>query len=94
MIKRIALSGAGSLGTTLGAFLSKAGHDITLVDANREHVDALNTTGAQITGAVEEVIPVKACYADAMTGIFDLFIYMAKQTANSVAIPQMLEQSR
>lgn len=93
MIKRIALMGAGSLGTTLGAFLSKAGHDITLVDSYKEHVDALNKTGAHITGMTEQTIPVKACLASEMEGVFDLFIYMAKQTANEVAIPQMLAHS-
>jgi len=85
--------GSGSLGTTLGAFLSKAGHNITLVDANKEHVDALNKTGARIIGAIDETIPVKACYADAMEGSFDLFLYMAKQTANDVAMPQMVKHS-
>ncbi|WP_159448132.1 ketopantoate reductase family protein [Papillibacter cinnamivorans] len=93
MISRIALMGAGSLGTTLGAFLSKAGYDIILVDAYKAHVDVLNETGAHIIGAIDEVIPVKACYADAMEGTFDLFIYMAKQTYNDVAIPQMLAHS-
>lgn len=93
MIKRIALMGAGSLGTTLGAFLSKAGHDITLVDAYKDHVDALNATGAHIIGTIDEVIPVKACLSDEMEGEFDLFIYMAKQTYNDVAVPQMLAHS-
>lgn len=41
MIQRIAVMGAGSLGTTMGAFLTRSGYDVTLVDAYREHVDAL-----------------------------------------------------
>lgn len=93
MINRIAVMGAGSLGTTMGAFLTKQGYDVTLVDAYREHVDALNKTGAHIIGTVDMVIPVKACYADAMEGTFDLFIYMAKQTHNDVAVPQMVAHS-
>lgn len=93
MLKQIAVMGAGSLGTTMGAFLTRNGYDVTLVDAYREHVDALNTGGAHITGSVDLTIPVKACYADAIEGTFDLFIYMAKQTHNAVAIPQMLSHS-
>lgn len=93
MFKRIAVMGAGSLGTTLGAFLTQKGFDITMVDANRAHVDALNSTGAHIIGPIDVVIPVKACYADAMEGTFDLFIYMAKQTYNDVAVPQMIAHS-
>jgi len=37
-----ALVGAGSLGTIIGALLSRAGLDIVLVDANLENVKALN----------------------------------------------------
>ena len=33
MIQRIAVMGAGSLGTILGAYLSKAGRDVVLIDA-------------------------------------------------------------
>ena len=90
MIKRIALMGAGSLGTIFGALLTQKGHDIVLVDTNAEHVNALNTTGAHIVGSIDEVIPVKACLPDQMEGTYDLFIYMAKQTFNDKAIPQMM----
>ena len=38
------------------------------MDAYREHVDALNQTGAHIIGTVNMTVLVKACYADA----FDL----------------------
>ncbi|SMC46292.1 ketopantoate reductase family protein [Papillibacter cinnamivorans] len=90
MIKRIAVMGVGSLGTILGAYLSRGGLDVTLVDAWKEHVDALNTKGARVTGGVEMTIPVKACTPDQMEGTFDLFIYLAKQTFNATAIPQMV----
>lgn len=93
MIKRIALMGAGSLGTILGAFLAEKNYDIVLVDANKAHVDALNTNGAHVTGSVDVTIPVKAITPDEMTGSYDLFIYMAKQTFNDTAIPQMLAHS-
>ena len=90
MINRIAIMGCGSLGTILGAFLSKAGLDVTMVDAWKEHVDALNEKGATVTQGVEMTVPVKACTPDQMEGEFDLFIYMAKQTFNETAIPQMV----
>ena len=90
MIKRIAIMGVGSLGTILGAYLSKAGLDVTLVDAWKEHVDTLNAKGATVTGGVEMTVPVKACTPDQMEGTFDLFFYMTKQTFNETAIPQMV----
>ena len=38
---RIAIMGAGSLGTILGAYVSKAGYDVVLFDPFLEDVDAL-----------------------------------------------------
>lgn len=41
--KRIAIYGAGSLGTILGAYISKAGVKIELINRNKSHVEALQT---------------------------------------------------
>ena len=90
MIKKIAIMGCGSLGTILGAYLSKAGLDVMMVDAYEEHVKALNEKGATVTGGIEMTVPVKACTPDQLEGTYDLFIYMAKQTYNETAIPQMV----
>ena len=40
---RVAIYGAGSLGTILGAFISKAGVPIELINRNKAHVEALQT---------------------------------------------------
>lgn len=87
---RIAVMGAGSLGTILGAFVAKNGGDIVLVDANKEHVDTLNRHGATVTGNLDLFTPVKAVTPDQMTGIYDLVIYTVKQTFNDVALKQLL----
>lgn len=87
MIQRIAVMGAGSLGTILGAYLSKAGRDVVLIDAYQAHVDALNQNGAHITGAVEMTVPVKAITPEQMEGQYDLFFYLAKQTYQVASDP-------
>ena len=76
---RIAIMGAGSLGTILGAYVSKAGYDVVLIDPYQEHVDALNKDGAHVIGTVDFVQPVKAITPDQMDGVYDVVIYMAKQ---------------
>lgn len=89
---RVALVGAGSLGTITGALMSKNGVDVTLVDANKTHVDALNKVGATITGKMNEKnIPVKACLPEEMDGIFDIVFLLTKQTANHIVLPQIAE---
>ena len=47
---KTAIYGAGSLGTVLGAYLSKAGVEVDLITRNKSHVDAMNEGGAKITG--------------------------------------------
>ena len=89
---RIALMGAGSLGTIAGALLSKAGLDIVLVDANEEHVKALNASGARVVGHMELTAPVKAILPSQMDGTYDLVIYLVKSTYDDVALPELLDR--
>lgn len=42
---RICILGAGSLGSAIGGTLAEAGHAVTLVSRNRNHVDAVNANG-------------------------------------------------
>ena len=44
----------GAIGGTVGARLSRDGHDVLLCDADREHVEAINASGLSIEGPVEE----------------------------------------
>lgn len=46
----ITIVGAGAIGGTVGAFLSDAGYDITLVDIDTAHITAINERGLRITG--------------------------------------------
>jgi 2-dehydropantoate 2-reductase len=46
--------GAGAIGGTLGAYLTRAGEDVLLVDQVEAHVAAMNAQGLTIEGPVEE----------------------------------------
>lgn len=87
---RIALVGAGAIGSVMGGLLSKAGVDVTLVDMFKEHVDAINANGIRITGHIEEIIPAKACTPDKMEGIYDLIVHLTKQTALEASLTACL----
>ena len=50
---RAAIYGAGSLGTILGAFITKKGGQIDLINHNEKHVAALRRNGAVITGTLQ-----------------------------------------
>jgi 2-dehydropantoate 2-reductase len=53
MGEKILFVGAGAVGSYLGAFLSRAGHDVTLVDAWAEQVEAIRAHGLAVTGPHE-----------------------------------------
>ena len=42
---KITVIGAGAIGGLAGAYMTKAGYEVTLVDRWVEHVDALNANG-------------------------------------------------
>ena len=79
---RYAIYGAGSLGTVLGAYITKSGTPIDLINRNRAHVDALREKGAHITGTVEMTVPVTALTPDEMTGTYDVILLLTKQLHN------------
>ncbi|MGF2385620.1 ketopantoate reductase family protein [Lentilactobacillus otakiensis] len=87
--KKIAVYGAGSIGTISGAYLTKAyGKDhVTLVDAWKENVDTLNSKGAHITGTTEMTVPVTAVTPDDLTGEYDVVLLHTKQGFNKTVIP-------
>ena len=79
---RSAIYGAGSLGTVMGAFLTKNGVEIDLVNRNRAHTAALKANGARITGTVDMTVPVHALFPEEMTGTYDVIFLMTKQLNN------------
>jgi 2-dehydropantoate 2-reductase len=78
----MAIYGAGSLGIILGAYLSKAGIPVDLVNRNKVQVDALNKEGARIRGTVSFDTPVTALLPEQMTGTYDLVFLLTKQLEN------------
>jgi 2-dehydropantoate 2-reductase len=79
---KTAIYGAGSLGTVLGAYLTKNGEKIELVNHNRAHVEALQKNGAHVTGTDEFTVPVKAILPEQMEGPYDVIFLMTKQLRN------------
>ena len=87
---RVAIYGAGSLGTILGAFISKAGVPVELINRNRKHVEALNEKGARVVGTMQFEQPVVAYTPDEMSGVYDIVFLMTKQQHNAEVV-QMLK---
>jgi 2-dehydropantoate 2-reductase len=81
---RITIVGAGAIGGTLGAYLARAGHEITLVDAVEDHVRAINQRGLSIEGAETFTVRVPAIAPDHMRGPLGL-VFLAVKTMHTDA---------
>ncbi len=88
---RTAIYGAGSLGTILGAYINKAGVPIELINRNKAHVEALNSSGAKVVGTVEFTQNVTAYTPDQMSGQYDVLFLMTKQQNNKEVVRMLKE---
>ena len=80
--KRIAIFGAGAVGSYIGAFIDRAGHDVTLVDPWAAHVDRIQKEGLQVSGLqgefVQRVRAVHWADAQAFNAPFDVIFLAVK----------------
>ncbi len=83
---RAAIYGAGSLGTILGAYITKNGGQIDLINRNKAHVEALQKEGATVTGTVRFKQAVKAYTPEQMSGEYDIIFLMTKQQQNQEVV--------
>ena len=83
---KIAVYGAGSLGTIVGALLSKSGRDVDLIDINPEHIEALNKKGAHVIGYMDLIQSVNAMHPEEMKDSYDYIFYLTKPTQNESAL--------
>jgi len=61
--EKLAVFGAGAIGSTLGAYLTRAGRDITLIDMWSAHVEEMAHRGLKVTAPDEEfTVKVKAVH--------------------------------
>lgn len=86
---RVAIYGAGSLGTILGSYISRGGEKIELINRNKAHVEALQTQGAHIIGTVQFVQPVVAYTPAEMSGKYDIVFLMTKQQHNAEVVAML-----
>ena len=88
---RAAIYGAGSLGTILGAYITKNGGQVELINRNKAHIKALQTKGAQVVGTVNFTQPVTAYLPEQMEGKYDIIFLMTKQQQNVEVVTRLKE---
>ena len=98
---KIAIYGAGAMGTVLGGLLTLGGlKNVRLITRNEKHVQGLNEKGAQIVCMAENnqlTVPVTALLPSKMTEKYDVVFLMTKQKNNAeilrFLLPYLHEES-
>jgi 2-dehydropantoate 2-reductase len=84
---KICFVGAGALGCAIGGTLAKAGSQVTLVDLNKAHVDAINRDGLIMREDGEDhPVKVRAAIDCQDVGVVDLVIVLVKSNVTRAAI--------
>ena len=89
------LGGAGAMGGIFGAYLSRAGHDVHLIDISRPAIEAINRDGLVVEekDGTAPIFHLSATDAPARVGKVDLIVNFVKcyhtQAAVTSALPMM-----
>ena len=82
MEKRIVVLGAGAIGSSVGADLTRAGCDVVLIDQWPAHVEAMKANGLRVVMSDEDLhTPVRAyhlCEVCTLNQRFDIVLFAAK----------------
>jgi len=85
-MEELVIWGAGAIGGTVGAYLSRAGQNPLLVDADKDHVGAMKRGGLKITGPIAEfATPVRAATPDEVRGPIRRVLLAVKSQHTSAA---------
>ncbi len=90
---RYTIVGSGAIGGTLGAYMVRAGEDVTFVDQDRDHVRAMAETGLTIRGYQETfTVPVRAYTPDAVPGPVEALLLAVKAQHTEAALRAVLDR--
>jgi 2-dehydropantoate 2-reductase len=88
---KLTIIGAGAIGGLAGAYMTRAGLDVLLVDQWRDHVAAMNQNGIKIDGVRGDLlIPVRAVTPDELTGPLEAVLIATKSQHTIGAVKQIL----
>ena len=77
--QRVLVWGAGAIGGCIGAYLVRAGHDVTFVDLAFEHVEAIRDGGLHVVGPLETFrVEAPAFTPEQLEGTWDTVLLCTK----------------
>jgi 2-dehydropantoate 2-reductase len=92
--EKLAVLGVGAIGSNIGAYLSRAGCDITLIDMWPAHVEEMKQHGLKVTAQDEEfTVKVKAVHLADVCNLREQFdaVFLAVKSYDSVWATKFIE---
>lgn len=92
--EKLAVLGAGAIGGNIGAYLTRAGCDITLIDMWPAHVEAMKLGGLKVTAQDEEfTVKVNAVHLGDVCSLREQFdaVFLAVKSYDSVWATKFIE---
>ena len=92
--EKLAVLGAGAIGSNIGAYLTRAGWDITLIDPWPAHVEAMRHPGLKVTAQDEEfTVKVKAIHLGDVATLREQFdaVFLSVKSYDSVWATKFIE---
>jgi 2-dehydropantoate 2-reductase len=85
---KVAILGAGAMGSVFGGHLALAGHDVTLVDLWREHMEAVAANGLDLRtpDGTSLIVPMTAIHDPSLLEPVELVIVLTKTFAGAEAL--------
>ncbi len=74
----IYIAGSGAMGCRFGYQLTKANHEVVLLDTWQKHIDAIKENGLKVVGAIEDNLPMNIITPKEATKEADLIILFTK----------------
>ncbi len=87
---KVAIYGAGAMGTVLGAYIAKANEEIDLITHNASHLKGLKNNGAKIIGKADFTQMVNAFSPNEMKEEYDIIFLMTKQLNNKQVVEELV----
>ena len=92
--EKLAVLGVGAIGSNIGAYLSRAGSDITMIDMWPAHVEEMKRHGLKVTAQDEEfIVKVKAVHLADVCSLREQYdaVFLAVKSYDSVWATKFIE---
>ncbi len=85
--RRVAVLGAGAMGSLFGGLLAEGGLDVTLIDVRKDHIDEIRSNGLKITGeGRDRCVNLKASTDPSEAGVVDVVLVQTKARYTGEAV--------